>query len=49
MGLAALALASLTASAHAAGLGDPSLKDPVPDSLTWHGVTVYGVIDLDYA
>ncbi|MGO8955114.1 MAG: porin [Rhodomicrobium sp.] len=48
-GLAGLALASLTASAHAADLGDLSLKNPIPDSLTWHGVTVYGALDLDYA
>ncbi len=29
--------------------GEPNLKDPVPDNLTWHGVTLYGVIDIDYA
>ncbi len=29
--------------------GELSFKDPVPDNLTWHGVTVYGVIDIDYA
>jgi predicted porin len=39
----AYALASLTAVAYA---GEP---DAVPDSLTWRGVTVYGVIDVDYA
>ncbi len=29
--------------------GEPNHKDPVPDNLTWHGVTLYGVIDIDYA
>jgi predicted porin len=28
--------------------GDASLKDPIPDNLTWHGVTVYGAVDVDY-
>ncbi len=42
-------LLGLTARVQAGDLGDLSLKDPIPDNLTWHGVTVYGVIDLDYA
>jgi predicted porin len=25
------------------------LKDPIPDNLTWHGVTLYGTIDIGYA
>ena len=29
--------------------GEPNLKDPVPDNLTWYGVTLYGVVDVDYA
>ena len=29
--------------------GGSNLKDPVPDNLTWHGVTLYGAIDIDYA
>ncbi|MGO9983597.1 MAG: porin [Rhodomicrobium sp.] len=47
-GLAAFALAGLTASAQAADLEDLTLKDPIPDNLTWHGVTVYGAVDVDY-
>lgn len=39
----ACALAGLTGLAHAGG------PDAVPDNLTWRGVTVYGVIDIDYA
>jgi predicted porin len=39
----------LAASAHAADLGDLSLKDPLPDTLSWHGVTVYGTVDVGYA
>jgi predicted porin len=42
-------LLDLTARTQAGDVGDPSLKDPIPDNLTWHGVTLYGVIDLDYA
>ena len=26
-----------------------SVKDPLPDQLTWHGVTIYGTIDVGYA
>ena len=37
------------ASAHAGDLGDPSLKDPLPESLTWQGVTIYGTVDVGYA
>ena len=25
------------------------LKDPIPDNLTWYGVTLYGTIDIGYA
>ncbi len=25
------------------------LKDPIPDNLTWHGVTFFGTIDIGYA
>ncbi len=42
-------LLGITARAQAGDPGDLSLKDPIPDNLTWHGVTLYGVIDLDYA
>ena len=38
-------LLGLTASAEA---GDAVLPDPIPDNLTWRGVSVYGTIDLGY-
>ncbi len=41
-----LVLMGLTASAEA---GEAVLPDPIPDNLTWRGVTVYGTIDLGYA
>jgi predicted porin len=51
----ALAMASLVANAHAADVDQlplkalPSFKDPLPDSLTWNGITLYGTLDLGYA
>ena len=50
----ALAMASLVATAHAADtdlipLKAPQFKDPLPDSLTWYGVTLYATLDLGYA
>ena len=36
----------LTAPATA---GELNLKEPVPENLSWHGVTVYGAVDIDYA
>src|SRR5215467_6704074 len=51
----ALAIASQVASAHAADADlfslkpPPQFKDPLPDSLTWQGVTLYGTLDLGYA
>jgi predicted porin len=47
--ICALALCGIAASAQAADLDLGSLKDPLPDSLTFKGVTVYGVIDVGYA
>jgi predicted porin len=45
-----MALVGFSASAHAGDLEDiKNLKDPLPDTLSWHGVTVYGTIDLGYA
>ncbi|WP_316398931.1 porin [Bradyrhizobium sp. 33ap4] len=48
-----LALAGLTVAAQAADLDQvlkaPALKNPIPDSLTWNGITLYGSIDLGYA
>jgi predicted porin len=43
-----LAATGFAASAHAADLSVDSLKDPLPDTLTWHGVTLYGTVDLGY-
>jgi len=44
--ISALALTGLMASAQAGDLSLGSVKDPLPDSITWHGVTVYGAIDV---
>jgi predicted porin len=44
----ALAFGVFAVSAQAADSGG-GLKDPLPDTLTSHGVTVYGAIDLAYA
>ena len=44
----AFLLAGFTASAQAADLSVDSLKDPIPDSLSFSGVTVYGTIDVGY-
>ncbi len=45
----AFALASFAATAQAADLDVGSIKDPLPDTLSWHGVTVYGTVDVGYA
>jgi predicted porin len=50
----ALAMASLMTTAHAADadlipMKMPTLKDPLPDSLTWYGVTFFATLDLGYA
>src|ERR1700755_1418473 len=49
--MCALALAGFTASARAGDLVDDisNVKDPIPDNLSFHGVTVYGTIDLGFA
>jgi predicted porin len=44
-----IALAGCVTAAQAADLGLDSLKDPLPDNLTFKGVTIYGSIDLGYA
>ncbi len=47
-----LGVFALAATAQAADLSldaAGTIKDPLPDSLTWHGVTVYGTIDVGYA
>ena len=45
----ALALAGFAATANAADLDVGSMKDPLPDTLSWHGVTIYGTVDVGYA
>ncbi len=44
----AFALVGFAGAGHAADLGDGSVKYPLPDSLTWNGVTLYGTIDAGY-
>ena len=46
--ICALALGGFAASAQAADLSVDSLKDPLPDTISYHGVTVYGTIDVGY-
>ncbi|MGO9172853.1 MAG: porin [Rhodomicrobium sp.] len=45
----ALALAGFAAAAQAADLDVGSIKDPLPDTISWHGVTIYGTVDVGYA
>jgi hypothetical protein len=45
----ALALAGFASAAQADGINLGSMKDPLPDSITFKGVTVYGAIDMGYA
>lgn len=47
--ICAAALGGFAASAHAADLDVGSLKDPLPDTLSYKGVTLYGTIDVGYA
>ena len=47
--ICAAALGGFAASAHAADLGIDSLKDPLPDTLTYKGITIYGTGDVGYA
>ena len=42
----AAAFAGFVAAAHAADLNVDSVKDPLPDTLSWHGVTLYGTVDV---
>jgi predicted porin len=44
-----IALAGCVTAAQAADLGLDGLKDPLPDTLTYKGVTIYGTIDVGYA
>jgi predicted porin len=47
--ICALALGGFAASAQAADLSVDSLKDPLPDKISFAGVTVYGTVDVGYA
>jgi predicted porin len=47
-----LAVVAFTVAAHAADadlvLKAPVLKDPLPDKLTWNGITLFGQVDVGY-
>ncbi len=45
----ALAVSGFAATAHAADLDLGSIKDPLPDTLAFQGVTIYGTVDVGYA
>ncbi len=45
----ALATAGLAVQAHAADWVPPKVPDPIPDNLTWYGITPIGALDLGYA
>ena len=45
----ALVLASLAETAYAADWTPPKVPDPLPDSLTWNGITFYATLDYGYA
>ena len=45
----AVALGGFTASAQAADLGLDSMKDPLPETISWQGITLYGTLDVGYA
>ncbi len=47
--ICALALSGAAVSAQAADLSITSMKDPLPDTLTYAGVTIYGTVDVGYA
>jgi predicted porin len=47
--LYAYAAAGFAVTAEAAGLDIGGMKDPLPDTLSFQGVTVYGAIDAGYA
>ena len=49
LGSAGALFLGLMASAHAGDLGNTGLKDPIPDNLSWQGVTIYGTVDVGYA
>jgi len=47
--ICAFAAGGLAASAHAAEIDWGSVKDPLPDTITWKGITFYGTVDVGLA
>jgi predicted porin len=45
----AFALSGLAVSAQAQQWTPPKVPDPIPDNLTWYGITPIGALDLGYA
>src|ERR1700722_4244696 len=45
----ALAMTGLANTAYAADWTPPKVPDPIPDNLTWYGITPIGALDLGYA
>src|SRR5580692_2923832 len=45
----ALVMTGFAVTAHAADWVPPKVPDPLPDSLTWNGITLYGTLDVGYA
>lgn len=44
----AFAAFGFAASAQAADLDTGSIKDPLPGTVTWNGITLYGTVDVGY-
>jgi predicted porin len=45
----ALVMTGLAVNAHAQQWTPPKVPDPLPDSLTWNGITLYATLDYGYA
>jgi predicted porin len=45
----ALAMTGLAGTAYAADWTPPKVPDPIPDNLSWYGITPIGALDLGYA
>src|ERR1700722_71705 len=45
----ALAMTGLAVNAYATDWVPPKVPDPIPDNLTWYGITPYATLDLGYA
>src|ERR1700722_1873291 len=48
LGGSLLAGAMLAGSVHAQTTSQPAPPAPADESLTWHGITLYGIIDMDF-